>query len=285
MRVRVSDGTDIFFTAASNRPWQSGPTLLGLHGGPGIDGSQLRYFLGPAQAWASVVVPDQRGHGRSDRSSPDNWTLARWAEDALDVIERVGLEDVILVGTSFGGFVAQYFLAAYPGVARGAVIVGSSPRRASVEEIVERYREVGGEEAGETMRRAMTDHRPEVEEEWDRVCGPLSRIRPPDEELGRILRERLNTPEVNAHFMKTFDDLDLRASLAFATDPFLVIVGAADPLTSVGIATEIQTHATGADVAVQVVEGASHQVLWDRPDYAHDLIHEFARSVTGRQTN
>lgn len=161
MRIRVADGTGIFFTAATNRPWQpGGPTLLGLHGGPGIDGSQMRYFLGPAQEWATVVVPDQRGHGRSDRSEPGKWTLAQWAEDARDLVDRAGLEDVILVGTSFGGFVAQHFLAANPGVTRGGVIVGSSPRRASVEQIVERYREVGGDEAADVMRRTMAEPAP-----------------------------------------------------------------------------------------------------------------------------
>lgn len=282
MRIRVADNTGIFFTATTNRPWQpGGPTLLGLHGGPGIDGSQLRYVLGSAQEWSTVVVPDQRGHGLSDRSTPDKWTLAQWSEDVRDLLDRAGLEDVILVGTSFGGFVAQQFLATYPGVARGGVIGGSAPRRASVEEIVERYREVSGDEAADVMRRTMAEPGPEVEEEWARICGPLSRIRPPDEELGRIQRERVNTPEVNAHFMETFGDLDLRADLATATDPMLVLVGEKDPLTPPGVATEIQKHATGADVAVHVVEGASHQVLWDRPDHAFDLIRQLVRAVTG----
>jgi pimeloyl-ACP methyl ester carboxylesterase len=278
----MTDGTAIFCTAATNRPWQpAGPTLLGLHGGPGIDGSQMRYFLQPAQEWSTVVVPDQRGHGRSDHSSPDSWTLDRWAEDARELIHALGLEDIVLVGTSFGGFVAQHFMSTYPGVARGAVIVGSSPRRASVDEIVARYAEVGGPEAARVMRRTMTEPGPEVEEEWARVCGPLSRLRPPDDTLAQIQRKRVNTPEVNARFMDTLNELDLRPGLAAVTDPMLVLVGEKDPLTPPGVATEIRDHASGADVTVHVVAAASHQVLWDQPAQAFDLVREFAHRVTG----
>ncbi len=70
MRIRLAN-MSIYFTASSRRPWQQPrPVILGLHGGPGADGSLLRYVLGPQQEWATVVVPDQRGHGRSDRSTP-----------------------------------------------------------------------------------------------------------------------------------------------------------------------------------------------------------------------
>ena len=278
MRVRVAD-VGIFFTAATRRPWkQPGPVVLGLHGGPGSDGSLLRYFLDRQQEWATVVVPDQRGHGRSDRSTPERWALAQWAEDVRQFIDALGLEDVLLVGTSFGGFVTQRFLASYPGVVRGGVIVGSAPRRAAETEIVERYRDLGGDEAARVMQRALTEPSPDSEQEWARVCAPLSRVRPPDETLSRVLREQIHTPEVNEHFMATFGVLDLRDDLAAVRDPMLVLVGASDPLTPPDAAAEIQKH-SGGDVTFQLVEGASHQVPWDQPQRFDQLLRKFARSL------
>jgi len=278
MRIRLAD-VGIHFTASTRRPWeQDKPVILGLHGGPGIDGSQMRHFLDPQQEWATVVVPDQRGHGRSDRSAPANWTLAQWAEDVRRFVEALGLQDVLLVGTSFGGFVVQRFLASYPGVVRGGVIVGSSPRRASQKEIVERYRDLGGDEAARVMERTLTDPSPENEEDWARVCARFSRLRAPDEVLSRTVRERINTPEVNEHFMATFGDLDLRADLATVRDQMLVMVGAKDPLTPPEVAAEIEQH-SGAEVTFQLIEGASHQVLWDQPERSDQLLREFAASL------
>jgi pimeloyl-ACP methyl ester carboxylesterase len=280
MRIRVAD-IQVYFTASTRRSWEAwdGPVILGLHGGPGLDGSQLRYFLSPAEEWATVVVPDQRGHGRTDRSSAEKWTLAQWADDVRRFIDALGLEHVILVGTSFGGLVVQRFLATHPGVVRGGVIVGASPRRATAEEILDRYRDLGGEEAARVMERSLTDHSKEAQKEWARVCGPLSRVRPPDKALMRIQRERITSLEVNEHFMSTFADLDLRADLSAVRDPMMVLAGEKDPLTPPHVAAEIQEHADGSNVRFHVVEGASHQVLWDQPTRSDELLRHFARSL------
>lgn len=278
MRIQLAD-VGIHFTASTRRPWEQGmPVLLGLHGGPGIDGSQLRYFLRPQEEWATVVVPDQRGHGHSDRSTPAEWTLTQWAEDVRRFIEALGLEHVLLLGTSFGGFVVQRFMASYPGVARGGVVIGSSPRRASEKEIVERYRMLGGDDVARVMERTLSDPSPENEQEWARVCGPFSRRRQPDDTLRQITRERINTPEVNEHFMATFEALDLRADLAAVRDPMLVLVGELDPLTPPDIAAEI-AQCSGGEVTVQVAKEASHQVLWDQPEQADQLLRKFAESL------
>lgn len=282
MRIRLAD-TTLYVTAATRRAWRAdGPALLGLHGGPGVDGSLLRYYLGLQQEWATVVVPDQRGHGYSDLSTREHWNLGQWAEDIRQLIEVLGLADVILVGTSFGGFVAQRFLAAYPNTVRGAVIIGSSARRASKAQIVERYRAFGGDEAAEVMDRTLRDPSPEVEEQWSRVCGPLARLRPTDAVLDTILHGSIRTPEVNEHFMATFDDMDLRAELANVQDPMLVLVGARDPLTPPDTAAEIQRYSGGA-VTFQTVEAASHHVLWDQPERSDELLRAFAHSVKPRE--
>jgi len=85
---------------------------------------------------------------------------------------------VLLVGTSFGGFVAERFLASYPGGVRGGVIVGSAARRPSETEIVERYRRLGGDEAARVMRKRLTDPSPDSQREWACVCAPMYRLRP-----------------------------------------------------------------------------------------------------------
>ena len=71
--MRVSVGDVRLFFEVFGQEWvlagsalEHRPVLVGLHGGPGVDGTGLRYCLAPLADVAQVIVPDQRGHGRSD---------------------------------------------------------------------------------------------------------------------------------------------------------------------------------------------------------------------------
>ncbi|MEV0091151.1 alpha/beta hydrolase [Streptomyces sp. NPDC050738] len=265
--------------SAIGEEWEGGtrrPAIVALHGGPGIDAGMLRLTMGPARSWAQVVVPDQRGHGRSDHADPSTWNLDEWADDVAELIDVLGLDRPLVLGTSFGGFVVQHYLARYPEQAGGAVLVGSSPRQAGHDEIVERYRELGGDRAAAVMRRSLTDRSDEAERDWAEVCAPLSARRPPDTRVDEVRARRIATPEVNAHFIPTLDRLDLRPGLAAARSPVLVMVGELDPLVPPAVAAEAVDALPPGLGELCVVEGASHQVLWDQPERAHAAIEQFA---------
>src|SRR5215218_8063991 len=83
----------------------SGPPIVFLHPGPGLDGS---VFLPGAQRVADaglrVVLVDLPGNGRSPAT---DWTLAGQALAVEDFVNEHGLEDWTLLGHSFGGYVAM----------------------------------------------------------------------------------------------------------------------------------------------------------------------------------
>ena len=84
------------------------PTLLLLHGGPGFDHSGFRPFFDRFADTHQVVLYDHRGNGRSDGwDNPSNWNLDRWADDVVALCEALGIERPVVLGQSFGGFVAQ----------------------------------------------------------------------------------------------------------------------------------------------------------------------------------
>ncbi len=120
------------------------PVVLALHGGPGMDATGLRYALAPLAGTAQLVVPDQRGHGRSDRGTPATWNLARWAADVRELCEVTGLQAPVVLGRSFGGFVAQQYAATYPQHPAGLILMATSARFPGQEQIVARFREIGG---------------------------------------------------------------------------------------------------------------------------------------------
>jgi L-proline amide hydrolase len=80
--------------------------LLGLHGGPG---STHNYF-GPLEGLAAerpVVLYDQIGCGKSDRPTDVEWSVDVFREEVGTLREQLGLERIHLLGTSWGGMLAQ----------------------------------------------------------------------------------------------------------------------------------------------------------------------------------
>lgn len=80
--------------------------LLALHGGPG---STHNYFaplerLGSERA---VVLYDQIGCGNSDRPMDIEWDVAVFRDEVAAVRDELGLERIHLLGTSWGGMLAQ----------------------------------------------------------------------------------------------------------------------------------------------------------------------------------
>ena len=80
--------------------------LLALHGGPG---STHNYF-GPLEGLASerpVVLYDQIGCGKSDRPTDIEWSVEVFRDEVAAVRDELGLERIHLLGTSWGGMLAQ----------------------------------------------------------------------------------------------------------------------------------------------------------------------------------
>jgi pimeloyl-ACP methyl ester carboxylesterase len=102
-----------------------GPSLLLLHG-----------LAGHAEEWAQtaswltarcrVVALDARGHGRSERL-PGDVSRDSLVADVAFVVERLGLQPVVVVGQSVGGLTALSLAARRPDLVRSLVLVDASP--------------------------------------------------------------------------------------------------------------------------------------------------------------
>ena len=91
MRVDVN-GVRIFFEVVGTKLAIEGPrmrekpTLVLLHGGPGInDHSAYRPMFESLADVAQLILIDHRGNGRSDRGSRAQWNLAQWGDDLREV--------------------------------------------------------------------------------------------------------------------------------------------------------------------------------------------------------
>ncbi|MFI1968586.1 hypothetical protein BLA24_05885 [Streptomyces cinnamoneus] len=148
-----------------------GETVVLVHGIATDNLTSYYFTLGPrlAAAGHSVVMYDQRGHGRSERPA-SGYRLERFTADLAALLDTLGLHHPVhLVGNSFGGTVALDYALHHPGRVAGVVLVESEPPTAAW------ARKMGGLLAGSAywLRDART--LPWIEETYGRHEARLAR--------------------------------------------------------------------------------------------------------------
>lgn len=101
------------------------PTVLLLHGWIASSGLNWFQVMGPLSEHFRVLAPDLRGHGRGIRSGK-RFTLADCADDCAALLDELGVDQVIAVGYSMGGPVAQLLWKRRPDLVQGLVLCATS---------------------------------------------------------------------------------------------------------------------------------------------------------------
>jgi proline iminopeptidase len=105
-----------------------GIPLVCLHGGMGVDAGSLhvRGILDLAQLGIRLIIPDQRGHGESERTTQSDYSHNVWAADVHDLAESLGLQKFALFGHSYGGFLALEYAKRWPESLTHLILVSTS---------------------------------------------------------------------------------------------------------------------------------------------------------------
>lgn len=102
--------------------------LVLLHGGPGMSHHYMVPLEAVATAKLRVVNFDQRGVGGSTKPADDSYNMDRYVADLDAVRSWLGLEELHLLGHSWGGLVAQAYAAEHPDrVASLALVCSMAP--------------------------------------------------------------------------------------------------------------------------------------------------------------
>jgi proline iminopeptidase len=118
------DGARLFVRSAG-----AGAPIVVVHGGPGMSHDYLAPQLIELLAGEyRLIFYDQRGSGRSSGvEDPARLTMAQFVDDLERLRQALGLEQLTLLGHSFGGLLAMYYAAERPEAVSRLLLVDTSP--------------------------------------------------------------------------------------------------------------------------------------------------------------
>lgn len=103
-----------------------GPPLVLLHGGPGSTHHLFHPHFSAAARFATAIYYDQRGCGFSQYKDGSGYSIQQAADDLDKLRAALGYEKWVILGSSYGGMLAQCYTLNYPDRVAGLVLVGSA---------------------------------------------------------------------------------------------------------------------------------------------------------------
>lgn len=258
----------MFYEERGARKRPGDPSIVLLHGLL-FDGGMWRGQIEALAELGRVVVFDGPGHGRSE--PPPRFTLEDHADALYDAFGELGIDKAVLVGLSWGGFVAMRLASQHRQKVAAMVLMGTS---ADAEELRRRVR----------YRAFIALHRrfgfpPAL---FEKQIAPLLFA-------DRTIRENPQLLEASFRRANGFDREGIaRACLAVAVHrtgvldklrkvrvPTLVIVGSEDRSAPVEKAEAIAAALPQASLVV--LDGLGHMAPLEDPERVNEALVPFVR--------
>jgi 3-oxoadipate enol-lactonase len=205
--------------------------------------------VAPLTPQFQLIRYDQRGHGRSP-VPPGPYSIEDLGQDALGLLDDLGIERTSFCGLSIGGMVGMWLASEAPERIDRLVLCSTAPALPPREQWLERAATVRANGVAAIADAAL-----------DRWFTPLA----PDR-LREVFRTMLvETPaEGYAGCCEVLADLDLRDRLAAIEAPTLVVTGAGDPVAPPETGEQLAASISGARHVS--VAGARHIANAEQPE-------------------
>lgn len=276
-----------------NGDLKSGKTpLLMVHGGPG--GALWQFFPAlPLAKDRAIVLYDQLDSGRSDApGNTENWTVDRFASEIAAIRDALGLEQIHLLGHSWGGIVATRYAADAPQGLHSLILQGTPVSARSAKASVDSLLEALPEQAGATIlahERAGTLDDPAygkamtlfVKKHLNRtsvrsIAMPYMQQTP--EDRGDALAAAMTGSSLTQGFRGVLENFDDEPLLGRIKAPTLLLCGQFDIMTPTATKASLPKLKTGS---FQEIANAGHMAQFDQPEAWRQAISHFIARYDG----
>jgi pimeloyl-ACP methyl ester carboxylesterase len=229
-----------------------------------------------------VLAMDVRGHGGS---RPGTQGLGRKvaARDVVTVLEHFDLHGAVIVGHSMGGMILMECAGDFSEVLErrvaGLVFMDTAAYHILPPPALGGAQAIGRRLRARFDRGQWVPQRPFGDDDLSWVLARLAfGHRPSGQAVGQFRRFLEAVPQATS-LPSGLDllDHDARQALATTATPSMVVVGSRDVLTPVWAARRIARLLP--DARLQVLEGAGHQPMQERPHQVAALLDEFAAGL------
>ena len=246
-----------------------GRTLLLAHGfgcSQEVWHNVIPHFLDDFQ----VITFDHVGAGGSDLSAYDRGkydSLHGYADDALEIIDELGLTDVVWVGHSVSSMIGVLAATNKPPKFGALILVGPSPRYINTDGYV------GGFEQGDID--ALLDSLEANNLGWSAQMAPIIAGNADRPEVGEKLTASFCTvdPQIASQFAQVTFLSDNRADLAKVTTPTLVLQCSDDVIAPLPVGAYVHEHIKGS--AMVVLSSKGHVPSLADPDQLAQEIRNY----------
>ncbi len=278
MRAQIRD-TEIYFDiegaalVPDGEKMREKPIAFVIHGGPGADHTSQKPTFSCLSQKLQLVYFDHRGQGRSARGAKETYTLENNVEDMEALRQYLGLEKIIIIGTSYGGMVALSYAVRYPQNVQSLIVIATAGSHRFLELAKVNLAKKGTKEQ-QAIAQLLWDGKFENEaqlQEYFQVMMSMYSITYKPETPGKSWNRTILSPDaINVAFggfLRSYNVLD---QLHKITAPTLVIAGKHDWICPPELSAEIAAAIPNADL--RIFENSGHLIRVDEPEALLDVI-------------
>ena len=280
MKARIR-GTEIYFDVDGAGLVPDGermvqrPTLFLLHGGPGGDHVGFKSTVARLVDVAQLVYVDHRGSGRSAPSDPSTHTLDENIDDVDALRDYLGLDSICLLGSSYGGMVAQGYAIRYPDRVSNLVLCATAPSYRFLEDAKRIVAERGTPEQQAVCEMLWNGSFESLEQvrECYQAMGPMYSVTYDAQKSAESWsRGTRNFEQLNLGFSDFLREFDYTEQLGSIACPTLVLAGEQDWICPPNHSRDIAERVPRAHL--KVFSKSAHNIAGDEPE-------EFLAAVRG----